>query len=324
MPGGVAGRDRGGDLGAGRVEQPDQAEQGQPGPLGVRRGRGRLGAGPVPTGDGQHAQPVARSSRRPRRRAPAAAPASSRAARQQRLRCALDVHPQPAADAVEGGHRPAARVEREQRDPVASRGDGIEPSAGGSGHVEQRQLGRVAGAGDGVGGGAAGDGIGEVAPAAARATAPPASRTCCTCITFAVRVPVLSVQITGSIRGSPTAESRLTSAPRRAIARTPAASARVIVGSRPSGHVRHEQPDGEHERLGPAQPGRDAERQERDPDGDRDGGDQVGDPADLAFQRAVARPAAARASAAIRPISVCAPVRVDDRLGGADRRTRCR
>ncbi len=45
----------------------------------------------------------------------------------------------------------------------------------------------------------------------------------------------MSVQITEVDPRVSTAESRLTSAPRRAIARTPAASASVIVGSNPSG-----------------------------------------------------------------------------------------
>ena len=54
-------------------------------------------------------------------------------------------------------------------------------------------------------------------------------------IRFSVRVPVLSVQITEVDPRVSTALSRLTRAPRRAISRTPTASARVIVGSSPSG-----------------------------------------------------------------------------------------
>ena len=56
-----------------------------------------------------------------------------------------------------------------------------------------------------------------------------------TCIRFSVSVPVLSVQITVVEPSVSTADSRLTSAPRLASRRTPIASARVIVGSRPSG-----------------------------------------------------------------------------------------
>ena len=54
-------------------------------------------------------------------------------------------------------------------------------------------------------------------------------------IRFWVSVPVLSVQMTEVDPRVSTAESRLTRAPRRAISRTPTASASVIVGSSPSG-----------------------------------------------------------------------------------------
>jgi len=54
-------------------------------------------------------------------------------------------------------------------------------------------------------------------------------------ILFSVRVPVLSVQMTEVDPRVSTADSRLTRAPRRAISRTPTASARVIVGSSLSG-----------------------------------------------------------------------------------------
>ena len=52
---------------------------------------------------------------------------------------------------------------------------------------------------------------------------------------FSVRVPVLSQQITVVEPSVSTALSRFTNAPRDAMLRTPTASARVIVGSRPSG-----------------------------------------------------------------------------------------
>nr|BFE71883.1 hypothetical protein GCM10020092_051840 [Actinoplanes digitatis] len=52
---------------------------------------------------------------------------------------------------------------------------------------------------------------------------------------FSVRVPVLSVQMTVVEPRVSTAERRLTTAPLRASRRTPTASARVMMGSRPSG-----------------------------------------------------------------------------------------
>ena len=66
-------------------------------------------------------------------------------------------------------------------------------------------------------------------------TSPSGVHTVVTRIRFSVRVPVLSVQITEVDPRVSTALSRLTRAPRRAISRTPTASARVIVGSSPSG-----------------------------------------------------------------------------------------
>src|SRR5581483_3194034 len=56
-----------------------------------------------------------------------------------------------------------------------------------------------------------------------------------TCILFCVSVPVLSVQMTDVEPSVSTADRRLTRAPRRAMSRTPTASASVIVGSSPSG-----------------------------------------------------------------------------------------
>ncbi|HEX3308353.1 MAG TPA: hypothetical protein VHS32_19060, partial [Streptosporangiaceae bacterium] len=117
-PGGVTRCDRGGDLGAGWVEQPHQPEQGQPGGLGVVPvGCGRFG--PVPTGNSQHAQALAGhrvdgvGDRLPLGRV-------GHAERQQRLRGALHVHPQrvavvEGAEVVESGHQPAAGIEGEQR-----------------------------------------------------------------------------------------------------------------------------------------------------------------------------------------------------------------
>ncbi|GAA1222278.1 hypothetical protein GCM10009665_10640 [Kitasatospora nipponensis] len=61
-------------------------------------------------------------------------------------------------------------------------------------------------------------------------------------IRFSVSVPVLSVQTTLVEPSVSTAESRFTTAPRRARARTPAARARVTVGSRPSGTLATSRP----------------------------------------------------------------------------------
>ena len=68
-----------------------------------------------------------------------------------------------------------------------------------------------------------------------RSTSRPGSQTLVTRILFSVSVPVLSVQITVVDPSVSTADRRLTTAPRRARSRTPTASARVMVGSSPSG-----------------------------------------------------------------------------------------
>ena len=70
---------------------------------------------------------------------------------------------------------------------------------------------------------------------AADGRSPSGVQTVVTRIRFSVSVPVLSVQITAVEPRVSTADSRLTRAPRRAISRTPTASASVMVGSRPSG-----------------------------------------------------------------------------------------
>ena len=68
-----------------------------------------------------------------------------------------------------------------------------------------------------------------------RSASPAGVHTLVTCILFWVSVPVLSVQMTEVDPRVSTADSRLTRAPRRAISRTPTASASVMVGSSPSG-----------------------------------------------------------------------------------------
>jgi hypothetical protein len=64
---------------------------------------------------------------------------------------------------------------------------------------------------------------------------PAAVQTVVTRMRFSVSVPVLSVQMTVVEPSVSTALRRLTTAPRRARSRTPTASARVMVGSSPSG-----------------------------------------------------------------------------------------
>ncbi len=64
---------------------------------------------------------------------------------------------------------------------------------------------------------------------------PDPSRASTTLMALRVKVPVLSVQMTSVEPNVSTADKRLTSAPRLAMPRTPAARASVIVGSNPSG-----------------------------------------------------------------------------------------
>ena len=80
---------------------------------------------------------------------------------------------------------------------------------------------------------------------AARSYEPAAVQIVVTCMSFWVSVPVLSVQITVVEPSVSTAERRFTIALRLARSRTPIASARVMVGSRPSGTFAYDQPDGE-------------------------------------------------------------------------------
>jgi len=71
--------------------------------------------------------------------------------------------------------------------------------------------------------------------AAVMSSSAPSSQRRVARIRFSVSVPVLSAQITVTEPSVSTADSRLTTAPRRASWRTPAASAKVMVGSSPSG-----------------------------------------------------------------------------------------
>ena len=83
-------------------------------------------------------------------------------------------------------------------------------------------------------------------------------------ILFSVRVPVLSVQTTEVEPRVSTADSDLTSTPRRAISRTPDREGQRDRGQQPFRDVGHEQPDREADGSADAQPGSQADRQERD------------------------------------------------------------
>ena len=134
------------------------------------------------------------------------------------------------------------------------------------------------------------------------------------CIRFSVRVPVLSVQMTVVEPSVSTARGRLTSARRGRGRATPDRQGQGDRRQQALGDVGDEQADGEHRGVASEQPGdQHAERQERDAGGDRDDGDQPGDPPDLPLQRAALAPDAAGTGAAIRPSSVCI-------AGGGDHR----
>ena len=102
-----------------------------------------------------------------------------------------------------------------------------------------------------------------------------------------VRVPVLSVQITSVEPSVSTAVSRFRSALRRAIRRTPTASARVMVGSRPSGTLATSRPDREDDRVVERKSGDErADGEEQHARGHGDRGDQLGGSVDLHLERA--------------------------------------
>ena len=197
--------------------------------------------------------------------------------RQQRLGGALDVHPQRSAVAerarvVESGHQPTAGVEGEQCHALCVAFGRVDPQAPGSGHVEQCELRRVTRAGDGVGGGAVGDGVGEVVPRGGEDGAAGVAD-----LLHVHHVRGQGARLVGADDGHGTECLRRgepfhqRSAPgHRSDPRGQREGDRRQQAFR---YVRHQQPDGEHEGLGPAQPGVDPERQKRDPHTHRDGGD---------------------------------------------------
>ncbi len=103
---------------------------------------------------------------------------------------------------------------------------------------------------------------------------------------FAVSVPVLSVQMTVVDPSASTALNRFTTAPRRASERTPAASARVIVGSSPSGTLATSSPTANTHASGRPSPASMPSGRKARADHDGDRRDQPGDRAHLPLQRA--------------------------------------
>ena len=104
---------------------------------------------------------------------------------------------------------------------------------------------------------------------------------------FSVRVPVLSVQITSVEPSVSTALRRLTSAPRRASARTATASASVMTGSSPSGTLPASRPTANTTLFFSDRPApKIATGTNATAIAHRDPGDQPRDPAHLALQRA--------------------------------------
>ena len=108
-------------------------------------------------------------------------------------------------------------------------------------------------------------------------------------IRFRVSVPVLSVQITVVEPSVSTADEPLDQCTAAASARTPTASASVIVGSSPSGTFATSSPIAKISRVAAATGPRPGCRSGRNasPIADGDRGDQPGDALDLALQRAV-------------------------------------
>ena len=228
------------------------------------------------------------STRRPRReasagsrRAPRLDPCArasrprSRAALEQLVRRALDVHdqrrPAKSSTVVISFSRGSKWKSRDR----AARRSASRHRRRGRRRLEQRDLGRIAGRAPDRVVQAAGRGARarrnrrRRSPSSSRPRRPasrPPRR-----IRFSVSVPVLSVQITVVAPSVSTALSRLTSAPR---ARQPPHADRERERDRrqqPLGHVGDEQADREDQRVAERQPGDEhPERDERDPDDDRD------------------------------------------------------
>ena len=257
------------------------------------------------------------STRRPRRRSPrrrrGTAPrglverplrrggAQRRAALEQLERRAFGVQPSAVRLGVERRHALAPRVEVRTAAACASRSAWRRAVVRARGRQEQRALARIAAAlpavvAPGVMGVVAAHGgaqqrePGSAAPATsprARSSRPAQQSPY---IRPSVSVPVLSVQMTSVEPSVSTAVSRLTSARRAAIRRTPTASASVIVGSSPSGTLATSSPIANDERVGQRQPGdQGADREEHHTSDDGDGRDQLRGAVDLELQRAELR-----------------------------------
>ena len=245
-----------GRLGPGRVDQADQRRDPQVAHQVEGVGGGvHLGLGERPRGQRDAPASPRRPSVRPRR--------PSRRVRRRSatgtVRGGRRARPSPPggarpSDAVDGGHELVGRVEGHLGHPVGlgpHRG-GVQPALGGE--DQQRRLHRVAhGAPVGRGGcrcsapgrparrPARGPPAGRISPSLAVALAatpsgrPSGSQSSCTVISFRVRVPVLSEQMTEVAPRVSTEARRLTMAPRLAIWEVPMARVTVTTAGRPSG-----------------------------------------------------------------------------------------
>ena len=253
------------------------------------------------------------------------------AAREHLLGRALRVHDRSAgrSSTVDISRSSGSKWNIAARRSLARAGSTSAPSRSGGG--EQRDLGRVPGArlADRVGGivDAARRCCRRRAPrrraaSAARSAAsgggaaeprarPAGVQTRTARMRFSVRVPVLSVQITLVEPSVSTALSRLTSAPRRASSRTADRERERDRRQQPLGDVGDDQADREADRVGPGQPGQRGRRSggTRAPTTTATSGDQPGDPCGPGARAGSARGRRAAESAAIRPSSVCMPVR---------------
>ena len=309
--------DRGGNLRPQRVEHgchPGQAQV----LLGVLALGGDRGpGGQHPAGNGQHPQAALRVAGHDARglvavgggdRHVAVAAADPGDPGQDLLGRALGVHHQAPVLVIDRGHELEPGVEAEQlaaaRLPAGQRDVG----AAAGGQLEQRELGGVAArlaagavqVGVVAGGRALGEQAGARRPAAvgrggqvrrpAWLASPSGVHTVVTRIRFSVRVPVLSVQMTEVDPRVSTARQPLDEGAAAGHLADADGEREGDRGQQSFRDVGDQQPDREAGRGGHAQPGGQADRQERDPGPDRDERDQHGGPLDLVFQRAVAAP----------------------------------
>ncbi len=145
-------------------------------------------------------------------------------------------------------------------------------------------------------------------PRPRRRTSPSSVQTRWTVIWFSVSVPVLSVQMTVVSPRVSTAESRRTSALRRAIRCVAERERERHRRQEPLGDVRHHDADREHEALPEAHAERAGDEEEGGAEARREDGDEARHVVELALERARAPSASPASSAAMRPNSVSMPV----------------